>query len=297
VTDAGASFSVVICTRNRPELLARTLDALEGQTRVGFRVLVIDQSDQPDRALEARAGDDRGFEVIHDQGRGLSRSRNIGWNRAESPWVAYLDDDCVPDPDWAAELEQAIGSHPDVSFISGSVRPDAAFEREVPLTTTELTEEKTFSGRRVKPDALGFGAFCAVKREWLARLDGWDERLGTGTDFPGSDDMDFNYRFLREGGVALVTPRLRVVHEQWRTPQEELAVWQGYCRGWAAMTVKQLRGGDVSGGLLMSFLALRTVAGVVWGSLRMRSVFQLRKAASMSRGLLAGAWRAAAIRW
>ena len=294
---AGDSFTVVVCTRNRPELLARTLDAIDGQSNRGFPVLVVDQSDQIDPALEARADRDRGFRVIQDRGRGLSRSRNIAWRHAETPWLAFLDDDCVPDPDWAAELERAIASHPQTSFISGSVRPDTAFEREIPLTTMEVTEERTFSGGRVRPDALGFGAFFAVEREWLDRLNGFDERLGTGTDFPGSEDMDFNYRFVKEGGVGLVTPRLRVVHEQWRTPEEELIVWQGYCRGWAAMTVKMLRRRDLLGALLLSFLALRTVAGVVWGSLRMRSAFQLRKAAAMARGLLTGFWKAAATRW
>ena len=30
--------------------------------------------------------------------------------------------------------------------------------------------------------------------------------------------MDFNYRFLRSGGTAFVTPRPRVLHDQWREP-------------------------------------------------------------------------------
>jgi GT2 family glycosyltransferase len=297
VSGAGDSFTVVICTRNRPELLAKTLDALDAQTSSGFSVVVVDQSDQVDPALQKRADGEPRLRLVHDRGRGLSRSRNIGWREADSDWIAYLDDDCVPDPDWAAELERAIASHPEASFVSGSIRPDQAFEREIALSTTDVTEEKILNSRLIRPDALGIGAFCAVEREWLVRLDGYDERLGVGTEFPGSDDMDLNYRFMRAGGVALITPRVRVVHEQWRTAEEQIAVWQGYCRGWSAMIVKLFRRGDLSGGLLNAYLALRTVAGVVWGSVPRRSTLQLRMAASMSRGLFAGFWKAVAIRW
>lgn len=290
-------MTVVVCTRNRADQLARTLDALAQQSDRDFDTLVVNQSDEVDRALESRQRSSDRFEVQRDNGRGLSRSRNLGWRQARSTWVAYLDDDCVPDPDWAAELKQAIAAHPEVSFVSGQVRPDAEFQGEVPLSTVGITEERTVSGRRLRPDAVGVGAFFALEREWLVRLGGFDERLGTGTDFPGSEDMDFNYRFLEAGGLALMTPRVRVVHEQWRTPQEELRVWRGYFRGWAAFTIKRLRGGDITGGLLLMLLGLRTVAGVVWGSLRMRSMFQLRRAGAMAVGLLTGTARAATRRW
>jgi GT2 family glycosyltransferase len=297
VNASGGSLTVVVCTRNRADQLARTLDALAGQSDRDFDTLVIDQSDGVDSALQSRERSTDRFEVQRDQGRGLSRSRNLGWKRAGSDWIAYIDDDCVPDPDWAGELKQAIATHPEVSFVSGHVRPDAEFQGEVPLSTVGITTEKIVRGRRLRPDAVGVGAFFALKREWLDRLGGFDERLGTGTDFPGSEDMDFNYRFLETGGVALMTPRVRVVHEQWRTPQEELKVWRGYFRGWAGFTIKRLRGGDITGGLLMSLLGIRTVAGVVWGSIRMRSMFQLRRAWAMLVGLLSGTARAATRRW
>ena len=35
---------------------------------------------------------------------GPARARNIGWRHTATPWVSFLDDDVVPDPDWYACL-------------------------------------------------------------------------------------------------------------------------------------------------------------------------------------------------
>lgn len=292
----GESITVVICTRNRGEKLARTLGGLARQSDDDIELLVVDQSDGVNVDLEAMAAENERLAVIRDAGRGVSRSRNIGWRSSATEWVAYIDDDCVPDPDWSTELKEAIRRCPEASFISGQISEDVDFQQEVPISTVDVAAEEVISGRRRRPDAVGLGV-CAMRRSWLARVGGFDERLGKGTDFPGSADMDFNRRFLGAGGVALVTPRLRVEHEQWRSPDQELVLWRGYFQGWAAFTIKQLWGGDVIGALQLSLLGWRTIAGVLWGAMRMRSTFQLRRAGAMLAGFLGGGARAAARRW
>src|SRR3954465_4917407 len=44
-------------------------------------------------------------------GGGPARARNLGWRAARTPWVAFLDDDVVPDPDWYDRL-RAPPAHP-----------------------------------------------------------------------------------------------------------------------------------------------------------------------------------------
>jgi glycosyltransferase involved in cell wall biosynthesis len=37
---------------------------------------------------------------VRNGGGGPARARNLGWRTAGTEWIAFLDDDVVPDPDW-----------------------------------------------------------------------------------------------------------------------------------------------------------------------------------------------------
>ena len=64
----------------------------------------MDQSDDDDAWLAERDRTDARLTVIRDDERGLSRARNVGWQRAEADWLVYLDDDCIPEPGWLEAL-------------------------------------------------------------------------------------------------------------------------------------------------------------------------------------------------
>ena len=122
-----ADFSVVICTRNRAEHLARTVDSLREQPGARFPIVVVDQSDSPDASLERRADEDALLTVIPDTGRGATRARNLGCRAVESEWVVFLDDDCRPEPDWATEFDRAVREHPEAALFSGHVTAGGEF--------------------------------------------------------------------------------------------------------------------------------------------------------------------------
>ena len=167
-----SDFSVVVCTRDRPEQLARTLDALRAG---GFPLVVVDQSESPHAGGE-------GVEVVHDRGRGLSRARNVGLRHVRSEWVVYVDDDCVVASDWAASLDEVLDAHPDVALVSGDV-PEAGQPPDgdyVPASAFHVDRERLRRGRFTHPGLVAFGVCFAVRRAVAERLGGWDERLGPG---------------------------------------------------------------------------------------------------------------------
>lgn len=246
-----ALFQVVVCTRNRPDRLERTLSALLEQEDDDFAVLVIDQSDEPNADLEAKAQGSERLTVVRDERRGLSRGRNLGSRIARAEWLAFIDDDCTTDVGWAGELRRALTTHPEVSFVSGHVSEnsvDGSYGDYLPVSATPVREERVRRGRWTRPWEIGVGAFMAIRRTSIERLGGWDERLGSGAgDFSAADDMDFNYRLLRAGETAYATPGARVTHEQWRTREELGPLYHGYIASWAAFSMKHLRSGDVLG--------------------------------------------------
>ncbi len=121
-----ARFSVVIPTRDRPELLVRALRSALAQRHVGFDILVVDDG-AGEGAEAARGLAGRDVETLRTGGAGQVPARNLGVRHARGRWIAFLDDD-----DWwaaddhlaglAAELSRGVG----LAYASGRiVREDA----------------------------------------------------------------------------------------------------------------------------------------------------------------------------
>src|ERR687898_2402373 len=99
----GASFqpevSVVVPTRNRRSLLARTLASVLAQRDVDFEVIVIDEGSTDDtRAMVSRIADPRLRLIHHPVALGKSAARNRGIAEAAAPWLAFVDDDDLWSP-------------------------------------------------------------------------------------------------------------------------------------------------------------------------------------------------------
>ena len=92
--------SVVVPTRNRKDLLLRTLHSVLAQQAVELEVLVIDDgstdgTEQMIRSLR----DDRIVSARHETPRGVAMARNAGAAMARGRWLALLDDDDLWAPD------------------------------------------------------------------------------------------------------------------------------------------------------------------------------------------------------
>jgi glycosyltransferase involved in cell wall biosynthesis len=88
------SVSVVIPTRNRPELVTRAVGSALGQTLQDIEVIVVvDGPDEQTPATLAALADPRLRVVQLDSSRGAPGARNVGVREATAEWVALLDDD------------------------------------------------------------------------------------------------------------------------------------------------------------------------------------------------------------
>ena len=283
-------LTVAVCTRGRPDLLGRTLAALAGQTDTDFELVVVDQSDKPDPQLDELAASRPNTVLLRDDGAGLSRARNHALTAASGEWLAFVDDDCVAEEDCVRSLKAEIEAHPEADWVGGDVSALHPPARDyLPVTVFPVDRPALRRGRWTIPGAIGFGVFFAVRRVLAERLGGWDERLGPGvTDFPAADDMDFNHRLLRDGGVAWLTPAVRLRHEQWRTAAELAPLQRGYVRAWAGFSMKQLRTGHPVAGLWLLSWGVVDVLHMTGSAARHRSRLRLRLALAKGRGLLEG---------
>jgi HAD superfamily hydrolase (TIGR01662 family) len=184
----GADVTIVIPTLGRPSLQA-LLDALGRGTGPAPRELIV-VDDRPGTpppiALDHLAFSTR---VLQSGGRGPAAARNIGWRHARSTWVAFVDDDVVPDPDWLERLADDLASAAHaVSGSQGRVRVPAPADRAP--TDWERSTASLATATWITAD-------MAYRRAALAATGGFDER------FPRAyrEDADLALRIADLGGT------------------------------------------------------------------------------------------------
>lgn len=114
VSNSAKSVWAVVVTYNRPELLRRSIDAIQAQTRRPDGILVVDNaSDEPARHVLASYG---GLDHIRVQkNAGGAGGFYLGMKSAFEKGagaVWLMDDDGAPDPDGLENLLQAAGEKP-----------------------------------------------------------------------------------------------------------------------------------------------------------------------------------------
>jgi glycosyltransferase involved in cell wall biosynthesis len=123
VTEAALpSVSVVVATRDRPELLRRAVAAILGQTYPGpvQCVVVFDQSD-PDLPW-ADPGPRRRLELVRNRrSPGLAGARNSGILHADGELVAFCDDDDEWLPGKLARQVERLAARPDAGVVTSGI--------------------------------------------------------------------------------------------------------------------------------------------------------------------------------
>lgn len=179
-------ITVVIPTCDRPDELAAALTALTAQRRAPAAVLVVDNGRYP-APLPPSPLPLRRLQAPHRCG--AAQARNIGAASAETPWVAFLDDDDRWCPAYLERLEAAIVAAPAVTAryarlelldAAGQCRSVRRFDPEQPR-------------RLLSRGAGAGGSNIAVARAAWARVGGFDPRL------PSCEDRAFAWALCRAG--------------------------------------------------------------------------------------------------
>ena len=101
-------ITVCVCTRDRPRYLCDCLGGLAHQPvdAARFDILVVDSASTA-AAQAAISGLVRGTanaRLVRVERPGVSFARNAGAEVASSRYIAFIDDDAIPDTDWIARI-------------------------------------------------------------------------------------------------------------------------------------------------------------------------------------------------
>lgn len=225
-----APVSVVLCTRDRADDLARCLASLAQQTVRPLEVVVVDAGTTPLAGLveawAAAGGDGVPLRQLVTEP-GLPRQRNLGARAAAGDVVLYLDDDTVLEPEYldalwavyAADHERRVGGVGGVLSPDPTPREGAArrlMRRAFLLQSHGRGRVKrsghpefAFAVNAPRDVELLSGCNMSFRREVLA-THAFDERLA---GYALGEDLHFSYAVSRSW-CLVVTPDARVDHRE-----------------------------------------------------------------------------------
>ena len=196
-------ISVVIPTRDRPELLRRCLDRLApgAQTldREQYEVIVTDDgiSGITRSELAATHGWVR---VIDGPRRGPAANRNAGARAAHGTWIAFTDDDTEPSAQWLSAFVSARTAR--VRVYEGRTTCDGGFGSPLFHAPENLTGGKLWSCN------------IFISSDAFAAVGGFDEAFR----YPHMEDQDLRLRLEGAGERILFVREAIVNHPPRRQP-------------------------------------------------------------------------------
>jgi GT2 family glycosyltransferase len=205
------TVSVLLCTYNRPALLARALHALAACNPPPDELVLVNGGDE--RAAEVARAWARGpvsLRLLSTANRSLAASRNVGLPHCMGEIVALTDDDAEVLPDWVAAQRGAFERYAGVGAVGGPVLGRHSNARLLSRLSDAVTFPRWPDTRPVRTLP---GVNIAYRRAVIERVGAFDEQLFRG------EDVDYNWRVRQAGYEVVYDPAMRVYHEHrstWR---------------------------------------------------------------------------------
>jgi glucosyl-dolichyl phosphate glucuronosyltransferase len=219
-------ITVILCTRNRCQSLAKTLEhaaALRVPEQDEWEVLVVDNnsSDQTREVVKGFCQRYPGrFRYLFEPQQGKSHALNSGIREAGGDILAFLDDDVTVEPTWLQNLTASLHNG-DWAGAGGRTLPQRTFSppRWLPLKDRYALGPLAIFDRG--PDALElnetpFGNNMAYRREVFEKYGGFRTDLGPRPavrDPQKSEDGEFGQRLLAAGERLRYEPSAVAYHE------------------------------------------------------------------------------------
>jgi glycosyltransferase involved in cell wall biosynthesis len=227
-------ISVVIATRDRPDLIVRCVRSILAASVQPLDVIVVDNAPSDGTtaaAVRTLADAHPNVRYVLEPRAGLAVAHNAGLAHVTTPTVAFTDDDVVVDDHWLAAIGSAMAVDPDVVCVTGMIAP---LELETPTQCrieTASVFNKGFRREVFSPDdrhrgplypyaagVFGSGANMAFRTGYLRAAAGFDDALGAGTLTKGGDDLAAFFDVITSGHRLVYEPAALVRHQHHREP-------------------------------------------------------------------------------
>jgi glycosyltransferase involved in cell wall biosynthesis len=218
-------ITIVLCTYNRCQKLARALESVAASTMPEssyWEVLVVDNhsSDQTrDVAKEFSLRYPGRFQYLFEPNQGKSFALNRGIREASGDVLAFIDDDIVVDPNWLFELTKPLSDSQWVGtggrvYLPKDFSPPSWMAGEGNHALTSILAQFDLGSEPHELPRPPIGNNMAFRKEVFERYGGFRTDLGPK---PGSEiryeDTELGSRVMKGGGKILYVPTAIVRHD------------------------------------------------------------------------------------
>jgi len=152
--------------------------------------------------------------LVTPANRGPAAARNLGWQAAAAPLVAFMDDDCLPEDGWLAAGIAAFDADPELGVAQGCTRAPEG---------VDVSKLQGWYVWRVIPKATPYFDACNIfyRRAALEGTGGFDEQIAWWSTRPGRDatpvawgeDTAAGWGVVEAGWARGFVPEAVVVHD------------------------------------------------------------------------------------
>lgn len=150
-------ISLIICTYQRPEPLAKLLDSVKMQTRYPDEIIIVDGSRDTKTQEKVAVGTYQHltYFLVSPEHRGLTRQRNFGISKLapDSDIVSFLDDDTVLQEDYFENLLLGYKEVPEAAGIGGVSLNENRWIKNDGTKTLSTIKYYQFDGYYIKESA------------------------------------------------------------------------------------------------------------------------------------------------
>lgn len=225
-------LTVLICTHNRQEILSECLDSLiQCAEFPAASILIIDNNSHDNTKLFVQdlINQHRNIQYIFEPQIGLACARNTAIKLSMTPWSIFLDDDCIVENDFFANLLQSPYLK-SFDMIGGVFLPWYKYGKPSWFLDSWVSNQycQTTSG----PFQQGIYACGGI---WLLRTSIYQSvgpfniQLGmSGSQIGYGEETDFQERALHLGYTAAFEPNWRMLHLVPRSKLTRKWAWKSH---------------------------------------------------------------------
>ena len=219
-------LTVCICTHDRPRYVRDCLEGLGRQSlsKDHFTILMVDSASSPDSAADLKVLAARyDARLIRLEQPGVSLARNAGAWATHTQFIAYIDDDAIPAPNWIQTILDSIarpGRLP--ALIGGRILPK--WEAPLPswwpislrgvLSIIEFEGEGEYRTASVPKGLEPYAANMVVHVLSLLAAGGFGDAVGRyGNSLLSDEEVQLAWS-LQDAGYSVRYDSKIVVHHQ-----------------------------------------------------------------------------------
>lgn len=261
-----------MATVGRIDEIARFLAAFEAEVSDEVEIILVDQSlgGKKESIIEIieKSNHRNRIRYFRDEGKGLSRARNIGVAISRGRIVGFPDDDCWYSGDIICRVVNFFknGSE-NYGIISGQYSEPNVINDKFPKNSCDLTVKNCLNrvssvGLFIDQKNIGRNTIC------------FDEGIGAGTAMPAGEETDLVMRLLNGGVKGRYEPNLIIFHNIERRPEEKRANLQALQKAYWYVISKNYDFGLLTTRLLKEIMILLLRPSKLNRTSRLKAIYE-----------------------